>query len=149
MLLCSETIMTPHTLYFEDLTIGLQEKQTNIVMFKDIQAFADISGDKNPIHLNEAFAATSQFGEIISHGMLTASYISAIIGMRLPGPGCIYLSQSLKFLAPVMIGDKVETKVSVIALNLEKNRATLMCICTVKDKVVLEGEAIVKVPKKP
>jgi 3-hydroxybutyryl-CoA dehydratase len=148
MLLCKGIIMTPRTLYFQDLTLGLEEKQLNIVKYSDIQAFAEVSGDKNPIHLDEDFAATTQFGEIISHGMLTASYISAIIGMRLPGPGCIYLSQSLKFLAPVMVADEVQTHVRVISLNEEKNRATLACVCTVKDKIVLEGEALVKVPSK-
>ena len=112
----------------------------------DIVLFAGISGDTNPVHINEEFAAGTMFSGRIAHGMLTASFISTVIGTRLPGPGCIYLSQSLRFKAPVRVGDTIWARATVTELFPEKRRAALSTTVTVRDKVVLEGEALVMVP---
>ncbi|HET9161442.1 MAG TPA: MaoC family dehydratase [Caulobacteraceae bacterium] len=134
--------------HFEDLSIGDFAEMTATVTDETIRKFAEVSGDDNPIHLDEAYAATTQFGERIAHGMLSAGFISAVIGTRLPGPGCIYLSQSLRFRRPVKIGDEVVAKATISALDADKGRATLETVCTVGGKAVIEGEAVVMVPRK-
>ncbi|MDO9414367.1 MAG: MaoC family dehydratase [Pseudolabrys sp.] len=118
------------------------------VASSDVVGFAEVTGDRNPIHLSEHFAAKTPFGTRIAHGLYTASLISAVLGTRLPGPGAIYISQSLNFRAPVKIGDTVNVKVEVAELLPEKFRARLSCICSVGEDVVLDGEAWVKVPSK-
>ena len=137
------------TLYFEDLSVGMSETYSKTVKASDVIGFAEISGDRNPIHLSEHFAAKTPFGSRIAHGLYTASLLSALIGTRLPGPGAIYLSQTLTFHAPVRIGDTVEASVVVAELIGQGRRARLLCRCSVKDTVVLEGEAMVKVPSRP
>lgn len=134
------------TLFFEDLSVGMRDAFDKIVMASDVVGFAEVSGDRNPIHLSEHFAAKTPFKTRIAHGLYTASLISALLGTRLPGPGAIYLSQSLHFRAPVKIGDTVTVSVEVVELMPEKNRARLACECRVGDTVVLDGEALVKVP---
>jgi 3-hydroxybutyryl-CoA dehydratase len=134
------------TLYFEDLRVGMSETYSKTVKSSDVIGFAEISGDRNPIHLSEHFAAKTPFGSRIAHGLYTASLISAVIGTRLPGPGAIYLSQTLTFHAPVRIGDTVEATVVVSELVPRGRRAKLLCRCRVAGTVVLEGEALVKVP---
>jgi 3-hydroxybutyryl-CoA dehydratase len=141
-------MLTLQTLYFEDLSVGQTEKLAKTVSASDVVGFAEISGDRNPIHLSEHFAAQTPFGTRIAHGLYTASLISAVLGTRLPGPGAIYISQTLNFRAPVKIGDTVDVIVSVAELMPEKSRARLSCICKVGDDVVLDGEAWVKVPSK-
>jgi 3-hydroxybutyryl-CoA dehydratase len=136
------------TLYFEDLTVGQTEALSKTVSASDVVGFAEISGDRNPIHLSEHFAAQTPFGTRIAHGLYTASLISAVLGTRLPGPGAIYISQTLNFRAPVKIGDTVEVTVQVAELMPEKTRARLSCVCRVDGDVVLDGEAWVKVPSK-
>lgn len=136
------------TLYFEDLSVGQTETLSKKVSASDVVGFAEISGDRNPIHLSEHFAAQTPFGTRIAHGLYTASLISAVLGTRLPGPGAIYISQTLNFRAPVKIDDTVEVTVSVAELMPEKTRARLSCICRVGDEVVLDGEAWVKVPSR-
>lgn len=131
---------------FEDLTVGMSASVGRTVSEADIFAFAGVSGDTNPVHVDGEFAASTMFGGRIAHGMLSASYISTVFGTKLPGPGCIYLAQSLKFKAPVKIGDTVVAKVTVNALNPEKRRATFDTVCTVAGKVVLEGQAEIMVP---
>ncbi|MGN6460046.1 MAG: MaoC family dehydratase [Pseudolabrys sp.] len=134
------------TLFFEDLSVGMTECLSKTVDASDVVGFAAISGDRNPIHLSEHFAAKTPFGTRIAHGLYTASLISAVLGTRLPGPGAIYMSQTLNFRAPVKIGDTVDVTVAVIELVPEKHRARLSCICKVGDEIVLDGEALVKVP---
>jgi 3-hydroxybutyryl-CoA dehydratase len=134
------------TLCFEDLTVGMTEKFTKTVDSSDVVGFAEVTGDRNPIHLSEHFAARTPFGTRIAHGLYTASLISAVLGTRLPGPGAIYISQTLNFRAPVKIGDTVEVVVSVAELMPEKCRARLTCACSVAGEIVLDGEAWVKVP---
>jgi len=135
-------------LYFEDLTVGMSETLSKTVASSDVIGFAQITGDRNPIHLSEHFAARTQFKKRIAHGLYTASLISAVLGTRLPEPGAVYISQSLNFRAPVKIGDTVEVTVKVAELIPEKRRARLSCVCRVGDDVVLDGEALVKVPSK-
>jgi 3-hydroxybutyryl-CoA dehydratase len=136
------------TLYFEDLSVGMTEQMTKTVSSSDVVGFAEITGDRNPIHLSEHFAAKTPFGTRIAHGLYTAGLISAVLGTRLPGPGAIYISQMLNFRAPVKIGDMVEVSVSVAELIPDKFRARLSCTCSVAGECVLDGEAWVKVPSK-
>lgn len=133
-------------LYFEDLSVGMSDAIEKTVSASDVVGFAEITGDRNPIHLSEHFAARTPFGTRIAHGLYTAGLISAVLGTRLPGPGAIYMSQTLNFRAPVKIGDTVTVAVTVAELFPEKRRARLACRCTVDGEVVLEGEALVKVP---
>ena len=142
------TILPVQTLYFEDLSLGMAATYAKTVSASDVVGFAEISGDRNPIHLSEHFAAKTPFKGRIVHGLYTASLLSAVIGTRLPGPGAIYISQTLRFLAPVKIGDTVQAIVEVMELNEPRLRAMLSCKCKVADAVVLEGEAIVKVPRR-
>lgn len=135
--------------FLEDLSLGQQASLSNPVSQADIVAFADVSGDRNPVHLDADYAATTMFKERIAHGMLSAAYISAVFGMKLPGPGAIYISQSLKFKAPVKIGDTVVSTVRVAELVPEKRRVRFECVCTVNDKPVVEGEAVLMVPARP
>ena len=136
------------TLYFEDLSLGMTESYLKEVKASDVVGFAEITGDRNPIHLSEHFAAKTPFKGRIAHGLYTAGLISAVIGTRLPGPGAIYVSQTLRFLAPVKIGDEVAAIVEVTGLNAERKRAELSCRCVVEGARVLEGEAVVKVPRR-
>lgn len=136
------------SLYFEDLSVGMRETYEKHVRASDVVGFAEISGDRNPIHLSEHFAAKTPFGGRIAHGLYTASLISAVIGTRMPGPGAIYISQTLRFLAPVRIGDTVIAEVEVTELIEKGSRANLTCRCRVGDTLVLEGEAVVKIPRK-
>jgi 3-hydroxybutyryl-CoA dehydratase len=135
--------------YFEDLSVGQEASLSNIVTEGVIKAFADISGDTNPVHLDADYAAKTIFKERIAHGMLAAAYISAVFGTKLPGPGAIYISQTLSFKAPVKIGDTVVTTVKVAELIAEKRRAKFACVCSVNGKPVVEGEATLMVPARP
>ncbi len=135
--------------FFEDLSVGQEASLSNTVTESVINAFADVSGDHNPVHVDADYAAGTMFKERIAHGMLSAAYISAVFGMKLPGPGAIYISQTLNFKAPVKIGATVVTTVRVVELVPEKKRARFSCVCTVDDKPVVEGEAVLMVPKRP
>jgi 3-hydroxybutyryl-CoA dehydratase len=114
----------------------------------DIVMFAGISGDTNPVHLDASFARQTAFKGRIAHGMLSASFISTVLGTRLPGPGCIYLSQSLKFRAPVKAGDTVTARVTVKDVNPDNKRIVLETICTVDDTVIIDGEALLMVNRR-
>jgi 3-hydroxybutyryl-CoA dehydratase len=133
--------------YFDELSVGQSAQMTSVVGEADIEAFAAISGDHNPLHLDEAYARTTPFGGRIAHGMLSAAYISAVVGSRLPGPGVIYLTQSLRFRRPVKIGDPVTAIVTVKALDA-RGHATLTTVCQVHGKTVVDGEAVVMVPRR-
>ncbi|MEI9964070.1 MAG: MaoC family dehydratase [Caulobacteraceae bacterium] len=135
-------------LTLEELSVGQSAEMSHVVTDGDLRAFAAVSGDENPVHLDEAYAAQTMFKGRIAHGMLAASYISAMLGTRLPGPGAIYISQTLSFRRPVRIGDEVLTKATVQAIDPEKARVTLSTVCEVAGKTVLEGEAVVMVPRK-
>ncbi len=135
-------------LFLEDLGIGQTAELQHTVTDADIRAFAAVSGDDNPVHLDEAYAATTPFKTRIAHGMLSAGYISAVLGTRLPGPGAIYLSQTMNFRRPVRIGDEVLTRATVSAIDAERSRVTLATVCEVGGKAVVEGEAVVMVPRR-
>lgn len=131
---------------FEDLDLGMSASVSRTISEADILMFAGVSGDTNPVHLDQEFAASTMFGGRIAHGMLSAGLISAVFGTRLPGPGSIYLSQTLKFKAPVKIGDTVVARVTVKELKTEKRRAVFSTVCTVGGNVVLDGEAELLIP---
>lgn len=137
-----------HGYYVEDLAIGMSAFFGKTVTDADLVLFSGVSGDTNPLHLNRDFATGTRFGGPIVHGMLTASFISTVIGTRLPGPGCVYLTQSLRFRAPVRVGDTVEVRATVKEINVEKRRVTIETVCSVGDTVVLDGEAHILVPSR-
>ena len=134
--------------HLEDLSVGQSAERDRTVAEADIQGFAEVSGDFNPVHMDEAYAATTMFKGRIAHGMLGASYLSALLAGDLPGPGSVYLSQSLQFLRPVRIGDAVTAKVTVLAIDPDKARVTLETVCSVAGKAVIKGEAVVMVPRR-
>jgi len=132
---------------FEELELGQAARLTRVVSRADIHTFADLCGDFNPVHLDENYAATSLFKAPIAHGMLTGSLISAVFGMKLPGAGAIYISQTLNFRGPVYIGDEITAEVEIADLYQAKNRVKFQCLCRNQDgKTVLSGEAILMVP---
>ena len=135
-------------LYFDELTEGQSAEMTHVVGVGDIEAFAAVSFDTNPVHLDDAYARTTTFGGRIAHGMLSAAYISAVLGTKLPGPGAIYLSQQLRFRRPVKVGDPVTARVTVKALDDKRGHATLETVCQVNGKTVVDGEAVVMVPRR-
>ena len=135
-----------HGLYFEDLEVGMTAVYARTITDADIVMFSGISGDTNPLHLAANFADGTMFEGRIAHGMLTAGFISAVIGTKLPGPGCIYMSQTLRWNAPVRAGESVLTRATIKSLDPEKSRAVMETVCMVGDEVVIEGEALVKVP---
>jgi 3-hydroxybutyryl-CoA dehydratase len=135
-------------LFLEDLSVGQSAELVRTVTEADIVAFAAVTGDANPVHLDADYAATTSFGERIAHGMLSAGYISAVLGTALPGPGAIYLSQSLKFKRPVKIGDAVTARATVTEIDAAKARVTFTTVCLVNGKAVVDGEAVVMVPRK-
>lgn len=134
------------TYCFEDLVIGMRETYFKTVSNEDVIGFAELSGDRNPIHLSEHFARKTRFGGRIVHGLYTASLISAVIGTRLPGPGAVYISQTLNFRGPVKIGDVVAISVEVVELVEKGRRVRLRCECAVNGEVVLDGEGVLSVP---
>ena len=135
--------------YVDEIDTGMTAVFSKTVTETDIVLFAGLSGDTNPVHLDEEFAKPTMFKGRIAHGMLTAGFISAVFGTKLPGPGCIYLSQTLKFKAPVRIGDTVVARCTATAVDKEKGRATFATVAMVGDTTVLEGEAMLLVPKRP
>jgi 3-hydroxybutyryl-CoA dehydratase len=130
-----------------ELKLGVRASRTKRITSDAIEAFARASGDLNPVHLDEAYASTTTFGRRIAHGMLTASLVSAVLGNDLPGPGTIYLSQELKFKAPVYLDDEITATVELIRYREDKRIATFRTTCTNQDgNPVLEGEAVVIAP---
>ena len=134
--------------YFEDLAVGMEASYAKEITNDDVLAFAELSGDKNPVHLDDAYAAGTMFKQRIAHGFLTASLFSTVLGTKLPGPGSIYLSQSLKFRAPVYIGAEVVATAKITSLDPDKGRAVLATQAAVDGKSVLDGEAVIMVPRR-
>lgn len=133
---------------FADMKVGMAAVYSRTITDTDLRNFSGVSGDTNPMHLNEEYARSTVFGGCIVHGMLTASLLSTVIGTRLPGPGCIYVSQTLRFRAPVRVGETVYARATVMELQPEKHRVLLQTQCLVNDKVVLDGEALVQLPER-
>ena len=136
------------TICIEDIEMGMTRYIRKIITDKDIELFAEISTDHNPVHLDDEYARDTIFEGRIAHGMLTAGLISAVIGEQLPGHGTIYMSQNLKFLAPVRPGDLVHAEVKVVDMLIDKRRVKLVCRCEVNGKNVLVGEAMVLAPSR-
>ncbi|TSD89852.1 MaoC family dehydratase [Mycobacterium sp. KBS0706] len=134
--------------FFEDLAVGMSANFGKTVTEADILLFSGVSGDTNPVHLNQVYAEGTRFRGRISHGLLSAGFISAVIGTRLPGPGSIYVSQSLQFKAPVRPGDTVTARVTVAGMMPERNRVVLQTRCYVGDRLVIDGEAVILVPSR-
>ena len=137
-----------HGYFFEDLKVGMTSATARTVTDADIVLFAGVSGDTNPLHLNQDYAATTMFKSRIAHGMLSAAYISAVLGTKLPGPGAVYVAQTLRFKAPVRVGDTVTARVEVTELLAEKKRAIFKTECMVAGKPVIEGEATLMIPSR-
>lgn len=135
--------------YIDEISEGMTAVFSKTVTEADIVLFAGVTGDTNPVHLDEEFAKPTLFKGRIAHGMLTAGFISAVFGTKLPGPGCIYLSQSLKFKAPVRIGDTVVARVTATTIDREKGRVTFATTAHVGSTLVMDGEAQLLVPKRP
>ncbi len=134
--------------FIEDLKTGQSACFAKTVTDADIVLFAGVSGDTNPVHLDQTFAEKTPFKTRIAHGMLSAGFISTVFGTKLPGPGSIYMSQTLRFKAPVKIGDTVVATCTVTEIIAEKRRAMFSTICKVGDTVVIEGEAMIMVPSR-
>ena len=133
---------------FEDLSVGMTHQTEHVITEKDIELFAEVSGDRNPLHMDEAFAKKTSFGQRIAHGALTASYISGILGNDLPGPGSIFVGLNMRFRRPVYIGSLVIVKVEVTEMQERGNRVTLKVSCNVDGKAAISGEAMVMVPSR-
>lgn len=137
-----------HGYFLEDLSAGMTSIYAKTVTEADIVMFAGITGDTNPVHLDAHFADQTAFKGRIAHGMLSAGFISTVLGTRLPGPGCIYLSQTLKFRAPVKAGDTVTARVTIKSVDPQTKRVSLETTCSVGDKVVIDGEALLMVSRR-
>ena len=136
------------TICIEDIEMGMTRYIQKVITDRDIEQFAEISTDHNPVHLDDEYARDTIFEGRIAHGILTAGLVSAVIGEQLPGHGTIYMSQNLKFLAPVRPGDSVHAEVKVVDMVIDKRRVKLDCRCEVNGKKVLVGEAIVLAPSR-
>lgn len=136
------------TICIEDMELGMVRQLRKVVTDNDIHLFAEVSTDRNPVHMDDDYARDTIFQGRIAHGMLTAALISAVIGEQLPGHGAVYLSQTLKFLAPVRPGDSVLAEVKVTAIDHSRRRVTLETRCAVRDRDVLRGEAVVLAPSR-
>lgn len=138
-----------HGYYLEDLSPGMEASVSKTITDEDVRTFAALSGDVNPVHLDDNFAAGTIFKKRIAHGFLTGALFSTVLGTKLPGPGCIYLSQTMKFKAPVYIGDELVATCKVTNVDTEKGRVSLACDCSIEGKTVLEGEAVLMVDRRP
>ena len=139
-----------HGKTIDQIKVGDQAAVSKTISESDVYLYAGITGDLNPAHVNEAYAEQTFFKTRIAHGMLSAGFVSAILGMHLPGPGTIYLHQTLSFKAPVKIGDTLTARVEVLEVISDKNRLRLQTVCENQEgTVVLDGEALVSPPKKP
>ncbi len=127
--------------FIEDLELGMNAIFAKTITEADIVLFSGITGDMNPVHVNEEFAKDTMFKGRIAHGMLTGSLISTVLGMKMPGPGCIYIGQTLNFKAPVRPGDTAVAHAEIIKINKDRKRITMATKVSVNEKIVLDGEA--------
>lgn len=130
----------------EDIQIGMKISYSQTITDSDIKTFAGLSGDHNPVHVDEKYAENSRFKRRIAHGLMSAGFFSQLFGTRLPGPGCVYTAQSLKFLRPVYMNDTVVATVEVIAVDIQRKRVNFKTYCTVNNKMVIDGEAEIYIP---
>lgn len=143
-----DTFEQTHGFFIEDLEPGMSVTISKAFSEQDVLHYADLSTDDNPLHLNEEFARQTRAGGRVIHGMVTASLISAIVGTRLPGPGCLWMSQEMRFLAPVRVGETVRAKAELISVDTNKQRVRLATTCKVGNRSVLDGEALIWVPSR-
>jgi 3-hydroxybutyryl-CoA dehydratase len=137
------------TYYIDELKPGMSESFSKTVTERDIELFGEVSGDVNPVHFDEDFASKTIFKGRIAHGVLSASYISTVLGMKIPGPGTIFMSLTTRFKAPVRIGDTVVATCTVREVELAKRRVVFDCVCKVGEVTVVDGEAMVMAPARP
>lgn len=130
----------------DEMSIGMSASYSQTITDADIKGFAGISGDNNPVHMSDEYAAESRFGKRIAHGFISASFFSALFGTRIPGPGCVYVSQNLNFKRPVYIGDTVTATVTVTNIDRDKSRVLFDTVCKVKGKIVIDGNAELFIP---
>jgi 3-hydroxybutyryl-CoA dehydratase len=130
----------------EEITVGMSESYTQTITDENVVSFANISGDKNPIHIDEAYAKVSRFKRRIAHGMISSSFFSALFGTKLPGAGCLYISQNLNFKKVVYIGDTVTATVIVKKVDIVNKRVAFDTICKVGHRTVIDGEAELYIP---
>ena len=135
--------------YLEDLKVGMKASTSMVITGEKIDTFAELTGDKNPIHVDEEFAKTTQFGRRIAHGALSASLISAVLGNDLPGPGAIFIELNLRFRRPAFIGDEVIAVAEIAEINERNGRIKMKCYCEVDGKKICRGDAGVMVKKRP
>ena len=138
--------ITLSSIPIEDINIGMTVSYSQVISDCDIRNFANVSGDYNPVHLDEKYAESSLYKKRIAHGLMSASYFSGLFGTKIPGPGCVYVSQSLAFKRPVYINDEVTATVEVTSINIKTKRVYFKTVCTVRSKVVLSGEAEIYIP---
>ena len=131
-----------------EITVGMEAHYSQTITDSDVKMFAGVSGDKNPIHMSDEYAETSRFKKRIVHGLMLASYFSSLFGTRLPGEGCVYVSQNLKFKKPVYLGDTVTAMVIVTSVDFNKQRVFFRTICRVKNRIVIDGTAELYLPLK-
>lgn len=131
----------------EDIKVGMSASYSQTISDADVKRFAGLSGDNNPVHMSDDYAGESRFGKRIAHGLMSASFFSALFGTRIPGPGCVYVSQSLAFKRPVYIGDTVTATVTVKSIDINKQRIFFETVCKVRNKVVIDGEAEIFMPQ--
>ncbi len=130
----------------EKIEIGMEVSYSQTITDTDVKAFSGISGDKNPVHMDDEYAKNSRYKKRIAHGMLSASFFSALFGTKIPGEGCVYVSQSLRFKRPVYLDDTVVASVTVTNVDLKKKRVFFQTVCKVNNKIVIDGEAELYVP---
>lgn len=141
--------MAVRQLYLEDLAVGMNAQSDHVVDDAAVRAFAEVCGDFNPLHMDEEYAKTTIFGGRIAHGALSASYLSAVLGNQLPGPGAIFLEMNMRFRRPVRIGETVTARVEVADINTDTGRVMMKCECLVNGKAVVKGDTLVKVNRRP
>jgi 3-hydroxybutyryl-CoA dehydratase len=130
----------------EEINVGMEVTYSQTITDADVKTFAGFSGDNNPVHMSDEYAENSRYKKRIAHGLMSASFFSALFGTKLPGPGCVYVSQSLQFKKPVYIGDTVTASAIVKAIDLNKRRVVFKTLCKVKNKIVIDGEAELYIP---
>lgn len=131
----------------EDIKEGMEASYSQTITDADVKTFAGMSGDHNPVHVNDEYAANSRWERRIAHGMISVSFFSGLFGTKLPGIGCVWVSQTLKFLKPVYINDTVTAKVIVQSIDLERRRVFLRTVCSVKGEIAIDGEGEVFIPR--
>ena len=142
----SNAIQSFKSFQLEDISIGMEVSYSQTITDADVKAFAGLSGDKNPVHMDDEYAKNSRYKKRIAHGLLSASFFSALFGTKLPGEGCVYVSQNLKFIKPVYLDDTVTATVVVASLDASRRRIFFRTFCKVKNKIVIDGEAELFVP---